>query len=89
MEELKDSLTPNKYDEPQKDLVDGTFDKAETITDAENTVTADGTIIKDTAAQIVITNKLLSWQIVKRSNSSAELLLEDAEFELEIGRAHV
>ncbi len=82
VEELKDSLTPNKYDEPQKDLVDGTFDKAETITDAENTVTADGTIIKDTAAQIVITNKLLSWQIVKRSNSSAELLLEDAEFEL-------
>lgn len=80
-EEITESL-PDKYGEPEKELVDGTYEKAEAVTDADNTVTADGALKKDTTAQIVITNKLLSWQIVKRSASSAELFLKDAEFEL-------
>lgn len=81
-EEITESLTPDKYGEPQKGLTTGTYDVADTITSADNRVSADGAVKKDTAAQVVITNRLLSWQIIKRSASSEELLLKDAGFEL-------
>lgn len=82
VEEAKESLSSDKYGEPLKELVEGTYDAADAITDADQTVSADGAVKKDTAVQIVITNRLLSWQIVKRSASSADLLLKGAEFEL-------
>lgn len=82
VEEMTESLAPDRYGDPEKEVTDTACGAPDDITDAEQKLSSDGTVLENGQAQVVITNQLLNWQMIKRSATSGELLLEGAEFVL-------
>lgn len=82
VEEITKSLAPDRYGDPEKEVTDTACGAPDDMSDAEQKISSDGTVLENGQAQVVITNRLLNWQMIKRSATSGELLLEGAEFVL-------
>lgn len=83
-----DYLDPNKYvvgskGMPKKEL-GGDFKSDNSVKNSDQTISSDGLIIVGTA-QVIVTNQLRDWNLIKRSSTTAQenLLLAGAEFVLE------
>lgn len=83
-----DYLDPNKYvvgskGMPKKEL-GGDFTPDNSVKNSDQTISSDG-LIKVGTAQVIVTNQLRDWNLIKRSSTTAQenLLLAGAEFVLE------
>lgn len=81
VEEDKTRLDPNQYGEPSMEVRADTYETIPPVSDASGQIVSDKAIRHSAAAaEVIITNRVKSWELRKRSSSGEGLYLANARF---------